>query len=138
MQKRKSYALQRLTLKSPQIPNVPHKHKDANIHIHEYIHFLHTYLIHHPSSQVLPEGSTRPMLSKLSLSHSVSPPASPNLLVHTHPHQYARDASMGFKHTGWAAQISVLILMGRGLRVQLQVTLRVAQEVGGIGKSPWK
>lgn len=28
--------------------------------------------------------------------------------------------------------------MGTGLRVQLQVTLRVAQEVGGMRKSPWK
>lgn len=62
-----------------------------------------------------------------------SPTSSPHLPACTH--QYSKGATVGFRHIGGAAQISVLILMGKGLRVQLQVTLRVAQEVGGWGRA---
>lgn len=55
--------------------------------------------------------------------------SSPNLPACTD--QYSRGAREGFRHTGGATQISVLIWMGKGLRVQLQVTLRVAQMGGG-------
>lgn len=57
----------------------------------------------------------------------------------TYTHQYARGTTAGFRYIGAAAQIFILILMEKkGLWVQLQVTLRVAQEVGEMGKSPWK
>lgn len=63
---------------------------------------------------------------KVSLPSLTSPP---NLPACTD--QYSRGAREGFRHTGGATQISVLIWMGKGLRVQLQVTLRVAQKGGG-------
>lgn len=54
----------------------------------------------------------------------------------TRTHQYARGAAAGFENTGGTAQISVLILMGKGLQVQLQVTLGVTGEVEEIGEEP--
>lgn len=62
---------------------------------------------------------------RLSLSSSANLPACMD--------QYSKGATHGSSHTGGATQISVLIWMGKGLRVQLQVTLRVAQKGGGDG-----
>lgn len=85
----------------------------------------------------LPARNLTVLFSKLSLFLHLcpthSPTSSPNLPACTH--QYSKGVTVGFRHIGGAAQISVLILMGKGLWVQLQVTLRVAQEVGGWGRA---
>lgn len=60
----------------------------------------------------------------------VSPPLSSSNLPAC-VNQYSRGATEGFRHTGRATLISVLIRMGKGLWVQLQVILRVAQKGGG-------
>lgn len=59
----------------------------------------------------------------------LSPPSSPHLPACVN--QYSKGATEGFKHTGRATLISVLIRMGKGFWVQRQVTLRVAQKGRG-------
>lgn len=103
-------------------------------HYVQYIHTLHVVMhVIHTSRYSL--GSLLPLCYRNSFSLSSSPHRAH---THTHTHQYARGATAGFRHIGGAAQISVLILMGKGLQVQLQVTLGVTQEVEEIRKSPWK
>lgn len=74
----------------------------------------------------------------VSLSLPLSPPTSSlPLRVHT----YISMPAVAQQDLGTSAgplRSQLLILMGKGLWVQLQVTLRVAQEVGGMRKSPWK
>lgn len=72
------------------------------------------------------------------LTRSLSPDYAPLTSQCTYTHQYARSPTEGFRHISRAAQISVSIQTGKGLWVQLQVTLGVTHEVREIGSSPWK
>lgn len=57
----------------------------------------------------------------------------------TYTHQYARGATAGFRYTGAAAQISILILMEKkGCGFNSRSPSGLPRRSGEMGKSPWK